>query len=237
VTETVPLIEPLVVRRIGQSQDRFEIVAGERRWRAAQRAGIKELLVVVKDVSPDAAFELALIENLQREDLGPIEVAEAFERLIKEHRYTHETLADRLHKDRTTITNSLRLLKLPARIRAWVIEGKLTEGHARALLGAPDEKAMEALADRAVRGRLSVRKVEAMVRSERGEGAGKKGKDKAASPPAVKGPNIKDLEHRLSRKLGLRVEVHDQHNTGQVVIHYGSLDDFDRLLQRLGVGE
>jgi ParB family transcriptional regulator, chromosome partitioning protein len=231
------LIEPLVVRRIGQSQDRFEIVAGERRWRAAQRAGIKELLVVVKDVSPDAAFELALIENLQREDLGPIEVAEAFERLIKEHRYTHETLADRLHKDRTTITNSLRLLKLPARIRALVIEGKLTEGHARALLGAPDEKAMEALADRAVRGRLSVRKVEAMVRSERGDGGSEKLRPIRAGGGAqpAKGPNIKDLEHRISRRLGLRVEVHDQHNKGQVVIHYGSLDDFDRLLLRLGV--
>ena len=96
---------------------------------------------------------------------------------------------------------------------------------------------MESLADRAVRGRLSVRKVEAMVCSERGEQGGKKGKDKVASPPASKSPNIKGLEHRTSRNLGLRVQVHDQHNQGQVVIHYGSLDDFDRLLQRLGVGE
>ncbi|MCL2822621.1 MAG: ParB/RepB/Spo0J family partition protein [Polyangiaceae bacterium] len=165
------LLEPLVVRRNPTTPDRFEIIAGERRWRAAQRAGLKELLVVVKDVSPNAAFELALIENIQREDLDPIELAEAIERLIHEHGFTHETVANRLHKDRSTITNALRLLKLPSRVRTMVVEGKLSEGHARALLGATDPESIEQLADKAVRGKLSVRKVEALVKQRRNKGA------------------------------------------------------------------
>lgn len=140
------LIEPLVVRRSPKAADKFEIIAGERRWRAAQRAGLKELLVVVKDVTPRAAFELALIENLQREDLDPIEIAEAIERLIREYDYTHEMVALRLHKDRTTITNALRLLRLPASVRSMVVQGQLSEGHARALLGAATPQLIEKLA-------------------------------------------------------------------------------------------
>lgn len=229
------LIEPLVVRRAGQGHDQFEIVAGERRWKAAQRAGLKQVLVVVKDVSPNQAFELALVENLQREDLGPIEVAEALDRLVKEHRYTHETLAERVHKDRTTITNALRLLKLPARVRAMVIEGKLSEGHARALLGASDEPTIEALADKAVRGRLSVRQTETMVRGLRRPAKGSKGKhqDVAATPRSA---NVRDLEQRVARRLGVRVQIRDQKNKGEIVIHYANLDDLDRLLELMGVG-
>ena len=111
------IIEPLVVRRIAKGADTFELIAGERRWRAAQRAGLKDVLVVVKDVSPKEAFELALVENVQRADLNPIEVAEAFDRLVREHAYTPETLATKGGKDRTTIVNALRLLKLPAQVR------------------------------------------------------------------------------------------------------------------------
>ncbi|MCU0690362.1 MAG: ParB/RepB/Spo0J family partition protein [Polyangiaceae bacterium] len=230
------LIEPLVVRRSAGAGDRFEIVAGERRWRAAQRAGLKELLVVVKDVSPNSAFELALIENIQREDLDPIELAEAIDRLIKEHGYTHETVAQRLHKDRTTITNALRLLKLPARVRAMVVDGRLTEGHARALLGAPDDEAILALADKAVRGRMTVRKVEALVRGLRSaaECQANPG-EQAPAAEAAKSPNLRDIEQRMTRTLGLRVEVHDRSGRGQMVIHYGSLDEFDQIMRALGV--
>jgi ParB family transcriptional regulator, chromosome partitioning protein len=224
------LIEPIVVRRMGAGNDRFEIIAGERRWRAAQRAGLKDVLVVVKDVSPAGAFELALIENLQREDLGAIEAAEAFERLIREHEYTHEALADRLHRDRTTITNALRLLKLPQRIRTLVVEGKLSEGHARALLGAPDVSTMESIADKSVRGKLSVRKVEQLVRGER-----KKGDGKPEKAPPAKSANLRDLEHKLTRHFGLRVEIRDVGNKGEVAVHYGSLDEFDRILSKLGM--
>jgi ParB family chromosome partitioning protein len=225
------LIEPLVVRRVGAGNDRFEIVAGERRWRASQRAGLKDVMVVVKDVTPKSAFELALIENLQREDLGPIEVAEALDRLIKEHDFTHEMLADRLHKDRSTVTNALRLLKLPGRIRSMVLEGKLSEGHARALLGAPDAQTMETLADKSVRGGLSVRKVEQMVRGARD----KKPEKTGAQQQQAKSANLKDLEQRMTRALGVRVELRDAGNKGEVALHYANLEEFDRILQKLGM--
>ena len=228
------LIEPIVVRKSPSTPDHFEIVAGERRWRAAQRAGIKEVLVVVKDVSPNAAFELALIENLQREDLDPIEIAEAIDRLIREHDYTHETVAQRLHKDRTTITNALRLLKLPASVRTMVIEGKLSEGHGRALLGASDDVDIQALAEKAVRGRMSVRKVEAMVRQHR---TGNTTTEASASAETAKGKsaNTRDLEERLTRALGCRVEVRDRGGAGEIAITYGDLDQLDDVLRLLGV--
>src|SRR5262249_42755257 len=150
--------------------------------------------------SPKEAFELALVENVQRADLNPIEIAEAFDRLLKEHGYTQQTLADKVGKDRVAIANTLRLLKLPAKIRSMVIARELTEGHARALLGAPSDKAMADIADKTVRGKLPVRKVEQLVRASRSRdagpanGKGNKGGEKAASPA------IRDLEGRLMRR-------------------------------------
>jgi ParB family chromosome partitioning protein len=220
------VIEPLVVRRVAEGS--FEIIAGERRWRAAQKAGVKELLVVVKDVSPKSAFELALIENVQREDLNPIELAEAFDRLVKEHGYTQEKLADRIGKDRSTITNVLRLLKLPVRVRQKVAIGELSEGHARALLGAPDRE-IESLVDRVIRGKLSVRETEALVR-DASKGKSKNGK---GGKPEQKSSAVRDLENRLSRALGTKVEVRDYGNKGEIVIPYADLDQLDRLLDRL----
>jgi ParB family chromosome partitioning protein len=224
------VLEPLVVRRAprdgsGGATDRYQIIAGERRWRAAQRAGLRELLVVVKDVTPSNAFELALIENVQREDLNPLELAEALERLVREHGYTQEALASRIGKDRATIANSLRLLKLPARVRQMVIEGKLSEGHARALLGASDPKTIEALAEKVMRGGLSVRETEKLVRGKKkGEVEGEDGKKSAS---------VRDLEARLSRKLGARVEVNDDGGKGDISISYGSLDELDRILDHI----
>jgi ParB family chromosome partitioning protein len=224
------IIEPLVVRRA--SDGRFELIAGERRWRAAQRAGLKELLVVVKDVSPKEAFELALVENLQREDLDPIEIAEAYQRLLQEHGYTQEGLAERVGKDRTTVVNAMRLLKLPARIRAMVVERELTEGHARALLGAPDDKTMGDLADKAARGRLPVRRVEALVRAAKERALGKHPTGSEPSKP-TKSPAVRDLEQRLMRRLGTKVEVRDQAGSGELAIAYASLDELDRILKLL----
>jgi len=219
------LLEPLVVRRVGSS-DKFELIAGERRWRALQKAGVREALVVVKNVSPASAFELALIENVQREDLNPVELAEALDRLVKEHGYTQEALAERLGKDRTTITNSLRLLKLPARVRAKVVSGELSEGHARALLGA-EASAIEDLAEKVIRGRLNVRATEALVR-----GAGAKGgKGKKGAP--AKSTAVRDLEARLTRALGTKVEVRDRGNAGEIAIPYADLDQLDRILDKL----
>ena len=183
------LVEPLVVRRI-LGTDKLELVAGERRWRALQRAGMRDALVVVKDVSAKDAFELALIENVQREDLNPIELAEAFDRLVREHAYTQDALAQRLGKDRTTIANALRLLKLPERVRARVVTGELSEGHARALLGAGDPAVIEELSERVLRDHLSVRATEALVRTR----AKKKANGKAHPD---KSPGVRDLETRL----------------------------------------
>jgi len=223
------LIEPLVVRRTAGT-DKFELIAGERRWRALQRAGVREALVVVKEVSEASAYELALIENVQREDLNPIELAEAYERLITDHGYTQEALAARIGKDRTTVANALRLIKLPSRVRARVIAGELSEGHARALLGAGDAASIEQLAERVVRAGLSVRATEALVRARAGRKAGSGGK----SPPfAGGGPGVRDLELRLTRALGTRVQVRDHGNKGEVAIPYGDLDALDRILDKL----
>jgi ParB family chromosome partitioning protein len=221
------LIEPLVVRRV-VGGDTFELIAGERRWRALQRAGLREALVVVKDVSPSDAFELALIENVQREELNPIELAEALDRLVREHGYTQDVLAQRLGKDRTTVANAMRLLKLPERVRAKVVSAELTEGHARALLGASDPAAIEALSDRVVRGKLTVRATEALVRA-----AGTKARSGPRGEAAGRPASVRDLETRLSRALGTRVEVRDHGHKGEVAIPYADLDALDRLLAKL----
>jgi ParB family chromosome partitioning protein len=220
------LIEPLIVRRVGHGSDKFELIAGERRWRASQRAGLKEVLVVVKDVSPKEAFEMALVENVQRADLNPIEVAEAFDRLIREYSYTQQTLAERVGKDRVTITNALRLLKLPPRIRTMVIGRELSE--------APNDKAMNDIAEKTVRGKLPVRKVEQLVRAAklREEGKGEASAGEKEKP--AKSAGIKDLEARLQRRLGTRVEVRDQGGKGELAVTYGSLDELDRVLALIG---
>jgi ParB family chromosome partitioning protein len=220
------LIEPLVVRKAGH--DRFEIIAGERRWRACQKAGLREALVVVKDVTPNDAFELALIENVQREDLNPIELAEALDRLLKEHGYTHESLAERLGKDRTTVTNALRLLRLPVRVRAKVIGGELSEGHARALLGLAEQANIEPFAERVIRGKLSVRATEALVRGARAKGSRPRG-----GAAQTKSASVRDLEARLTRALGTKVEVRDSGNRGEIAIPYASLDALDRILAKV----
>ena len=220
------IIEPLVVRRRGKL-DEFELIAGERRWRAAQRAGLKEVLVVVRDVSAKDAFELALIENIQREDLDPIEFAEALDRLMKEHQYTQETLAARVGKDRSTIANALRLLRLPERVRQMVVGGALSEGHARALLGAPDELVLATLAEKVEKGRLSVRQTEALVR------AAKAAKGNDSPRKRNKSASVRDLEMRLERKLGTKCEVRDRDGRGEVAVRYSSWDELDRLLEHL----
>jgi ParB family chromosome partitioning protein len=218
------LLEPLVVRRRPGGDD-FELIAGERRWRAAQRADMKQVLVVVRDVSAADAFELALIENIQREDLDAIEFAEAMDRLVKEHGYTQDTLAQRVGKDRSTIANALRLLRLPTAVRDRVVNGELSEGHARALLGAPDDKQLSDLAEKVVRGRLSVRQTEALVRSTK-DGKSPTNRGSGKEKPA----NVRDLEARLSKRLGTKVEVRERDEKGEIMIKYASWDELDRIL-------
>ncbi len=223
------VIQPIVVRRVGR--DRFEIIAGERRWRAVQKAGLKEIPCVVKDVSPDTAFELALIENLQRQDLGALEIADAYERLLGEHGLTQQLIAERMGKSRVAIANTLRLLKLPMSIRTLIAEGRLSEGHGRALLGAPDERTMVAIAQKAALGRYAVRKVEQLVRASRKNPSGTTDSKSAANQ---KSAGVRDLELRLSRRIGARTIVQHKGKGGSLVVHYADLDDLDAIIERLG---
>lgn len=224
------VIQPLVVRRLPGGKERYEIIAGERRWRAAQRAGLKDVPIVIKDVSPEDAFEMALVENLQRQDLNPLEIAEGYKRLLDDHGHTQEQLADRMGKSRVAVTNSLRLLKLPPAVRSMLIEGTLSEGHGRAILGAPDDAMMITLARQAQKKKLSVRKLEKLIRDARDA---QRGKAKPAAG-ASKSASVRDLESRLTRVLGARTAVEHKGKGGKVVISYSDLDELDRIIDVIG---
>jgi ParB family chromosome partitioning protein len=220
--------QPLLVR--ARSDGGFTLIAGERRWRAAQLAGLKQVPVVVKDVSATQAFELALVENLQRQDLNPIEEAEAFQRLVGEHRYTQEQLAERVGKDRATVANTLRLLKLPAKVRTYVATGELPMGHARALLGLEDAAAIERSAARVISRQLSVRQTEELVRRERNGGVARP----PANQPVPPSAGVRDLVARLERHFGTRVRLSQKsQQAGTIEIDYASLDQLDGLLEKL----
>jgi ParB family transcriptional regulator, chromosome partitioning protein len=225
------VLQPVLVRPASDGPG-YELIAGERRWRAAQRAGLHEVPAVIRDVAPAQAFEMALVENLQREDLNPIEEAAGYERLVAEFGYTQEKLADRVGKERSTVANALRLLRLPESVRTLVAQGRLSMGHARALLGLESAAAMERLARRTVSQDLSVRKVEEAVRRDRADAA-----DSAPKPETAAGrpsANARDLGLRLSRALGTRVDVNEAApGRGHVAIHYQSLDQLDALIERL----
>lgn len=233
------LVQPLVVRmrsaaEMADQKDgpRFVLIAGERRWRASQRAGLKDVPVVVKDVDAAAAFELALVENLQREDLNPIEEAEAYRRLSSEFGYTQEELARRVGRERTTVANSLRLLKLPSKVQEQVAVGQLSMGHARALLGLEVATSIEQSAALVVQRQLSVRQTEDLVRRAAKQAQGGKATTKKA-PPA-KSASVRDVEDRLQKALGTRVALKQQSDkAGTIEIQYHSLDELDRLLAKL----
>jgi ParB family chromosome partitioning protein len=218
------VVEPILVRREGT---KYRIVAGERRWRAAQRAGLREVPAVVREASDREAFELALVENLQRADLNAIEEAEAFEVLASDHGLTQEQIAGRVGKERSTVANALRLLKLPAEVREAVRGGQLDMGHARALLGVDGADAVRRLAARAIREQLSVRSLEALVRAHgRPAGKGKKPEESAST---------RDLVNRLQRRLGARCRVVARSAaSGRLEIDYTSLEELDGILARIG---
>jgi ParB family chromosome partitioning protein len=224
------VVQPLVVRqRSAQEGGGFWLIAGERRWRAAQRAGLKSVPVVVKEVAEKQAYELTLVENLQREDLNPIEEAEAYQRLSTELGYTQEQLAQRVGKDRATVANALRLLKLPQKVRNLVASSELQMGHARALLGFEDNAAIERAAARVVQKQLSVRQTEELVRRERSGGPAKK---PATAPTAT--ASTRDLEQKLERALGTKVRlVQKTAQVGKIEIDYHSLDQLDAVLVKL----
>ena len=215
------VLQPILLRRSGEG---YVLIAGERRWRAAQRAGLHEIPALVKDLGEAAAFAVALVENLQREDLTPLEEAEGYRRLIDEYGLTQEDLAQRLGRERSTIANILRLLKLPEEVRGELATGALSMGHARALLGLEDSKAMLDLAREVVARHLSVRQTEARVRGFGGERKVLKHKEN---------PNTRHLRESLQRALKARVTLHERGAGGSLEIHYSSLDELDRLVERL----
>jgi ParB family chromosome partitioning protein len=217
------LIQPIVVRPHG---GRYQIVAGERRWRAAQRARLHEVPVIVRDIGEPETLEIAILENIQRQDLNAIEEAEAYKRLMGEFGHTQEALGRLVHKSRSHIANLLRLLDLPEPVRAMIGAGDLSMGHARALIPANDPAA---LAEEVIRRDLSVRDTERLVRSSRGH--------QPASPRprqvAVANADIEALERQLGDMLGLHVRITHKLDGGSVALNYSSLDQLDMICQRL----
>lgn len=222
------IIQPLLVRPLPDEDNSYEIIAGERRWRAAQLAQVHEVPVTIQYLTDAAVLELALIENLQREDLSAIEEAEAYQRLMNEYGHTQEKLAATLGKSRSHIANTLRLLSLPDSVKAMVGKGELSAGHARTLVGADNP---EALAQEIIDGGLSVRDAEKMKAGARSPSAGKSVVPLA--PKQAKGVDVSALEEELSNLLGLRVEIAPDGKGGRLSIHYATLDQLDDILHRL----
>ncbi len=219
------VIQPVIVRR--GDDGLFRLIAGERRLRAAKLAGLKKLPAIVKDVAPAETIELALIENIQREELNPLETAEAFQRLIKDFNLTHDDLARKVSKDRATITNYLRILKLPSEIKSWIAEGSLSIGHAKAILQIENTQTQIDVARRIIKKGLSVREAEALS---------KRAVSHATRPKAHlwKDPQIASLEEKLMHSLGTKVRlIHKGKRGGRIEIEYYSLDELDRLLEIL----
>ncbi len=220
------VIQPIIVQAIPDT-DRYQIIAGERRWRAAKLAGLSEIPVVLQEVESTQALAIALIENIQREDLSPIEEAEAYNLLCQNHGYTQERLSEWLGKSRSHIANYLRLLQLPESVRIMVQEGQLTMGHARALINAEDP---EELANKIVNEGLTVRSIEAF--------SPKRPKKKSTEKRSqAKDPDILELEASISKKLGLQVDINDSNGAGgEVIIKFSSLGELDKILQCLSNG-
>ncbi len=224
------ILQPILVRRVPDRPNEFEIVAGERRWRAAQIAKLHEVPVLIRDLTDAESLELAIVENVQRQDLTPLEEAEGYRRLIDEFQHTQEDLARSLGKSRSHIANTLRLLGLPESIKTLVEEGQLTAGHARALLGCDNA---EELADRIVRQGLNVRQAEKLVQDAKSSaGTARKSKKPAAEPPA-KDTDTLALERDLTALLGLKVSINFQGSGGSLTIHYKTLEQLDDVLHRL----
>ena len=222
------VVQPVLVRPL--LNGRFQLIAGERRWRASQLAGKATIPAILRQVSDEQAMEITIVENLQRADLNPMEQARAFERLSREFHMTQEQMAVRTGKDRATVANFLRLLRLPTSVQTRVESGELSFGHARTLLAFEHAEEIEKAAQRIGALSLSVRQtenyVQGLLHPERVSR-----KDPKPEPPVD--PNVREVQDRLQRALGLKVHIEDHHGRGKVVIEYGRLEDFDTLLEQL----
>ena len=223
------ILQPLLVRRAGKG---YELVAGERRWRAAQQAGLSHVPVIVKEVGEEEAFQWALVENIHRKDLNAMEIARAFQRLVKDHKLSQQEIAEQVEKDRASVANYLRLLKLPKDIQGFVEDGKIPFGHARALASLDGEEIrridLKALLDQ----KLSVRQVERRVQDikKRRDETGKK-----APKSDAQSAQVRHLCETVERTVGLKVSLKDKKGRGTLTFHYSNLDELDNILERLGI--
>jgi ParB family chromosome partitioning protein len=235
------VVQPIVVRPIGVPEaggaQRYEIIAGERRWRAAQQAGLAEIPAVIRRVPDDAAIAMALIENIQRENLNPMEEARALQRLIAEFGLTHQQAAEAVGRSRVAVSNLLRMLELAPEVCERVERRELEMGHARALLGLAQRRQQIEVATLVARKALSVRETEALVR-RLSQPPAPPGADTAASGGRKADPNIRRLEQDLAERLGARVAIeHGASGKGRLIVHYNSLDELDGILAAIGTGE
>jgi ParB family chromosome partitioning protein len=219
------IIQPIIVRRVASGY--YEIIAGERRWRAAKTAGLTHIPVIARTADDQKVLELAIVENIQREDLNPIELAEAFQRMGVDLGLSHDQIGEKTGKDRATITNTIRLLQLPGDLQALVADRKLSPGHARALLKLQEPYAQREMAERSIREGWSVRQIEEFTRPEKAGGSARPNK-KREDPPLD--PNVKAAAGELERRLGTRVRIIEKgKEKGLIEVEYYSQDDLDRI--------
>lgn len=237
------VLQPILVRPLEGNIDRYELVAGERRWRASGVAGLEKIPALVRNLTDGESLELAILENVQREDLNPVETAKGYDALIREFDYSHKKVGRRVGKSRMAVTNLLRLLRLPEPVLAWVANGSLTTGHARALLGLEEkpERLMQLAEEVAIQG-LSVRETEALVRQERGDGDEQESHDGTTIPPSSKNPPprgrqrepaIVEMESRLATTLGSKVTITQLRGRGKLILEYLSPEELELLAKRL----
>lgn len=222
------ILQPLIVRRMGGGK--FELIAGERRFRAAGQLHLEKVPVVVKDIESQEILELALIENLQREDLNPIEEALAYKELIGQYQYTQDELAKRLGRDRSSIANMLRLLKLPEGIRAHIISGQISMGHARAILGVENRDLQQTIANEIIKNELSVREIESWIRRIKDDP--ETAAEPAAKPVALVGENpFRHIEEEMRKFLKTRVQVKVKGERGKLIVYFHSADELNQIFQ------
>jgi ParB family chromosome partitioning protein len=224
------IVQPLIVRDLGKH---LELIAGERRWRAAQLVGLKEVPVIVREADDRAVLELALIENLQRENLNPIEEAQGYFQLIGQFSLTQEEVAVKVGKSRAVVANALRLLKLPPILQSYVREGRLSVGHAKVILGLPLDKQQQQAAERVIKEGLNVRQTEGLVAKlqERGAGTSKPG----SITPLTKDTHVANLENKLRERLGTKVNLRYSQGKGALEVSFFSDDELERILEIVGV--
>ena len=225
------IVQPLIVRPVGQS---FELIAGERRWRAAQMLGLAEAPVIVREADDRAALELALIENLQRENLNPIEEAQGYAQLIEQFQLTQEVASAKVGKSRVVVANSLRLLKLDPAVQTHVRDGRLSVGHAKVILGLANPAQQKLAAERVLKKSLTVRQTEDLVAHLQDRMAGRSSGSRIAGAAAAD-PHLTQLQSRLQERLGTRVDLRYREGKGALQIHFFSDDDLERVLEILGV--